>query len=182
MKTLIQRFGYALKFLEGLALKLPALFLIGLVELVNVEIFSRYLFNYSTRISDEYSGYFYAWIVLLGGVHLLRSDRYLMMTSVLDKLPVRGQNFVYIIAACVGLSLCAACLLSVSGLAWLSFRLGTQSTQPSGTPLVYPQIALPIGYGLLCAAYLEEILRRSVGLPPRRAEDDTETYGVGDTG
>jgi TRAP-type C4-dicarboxylate transport system permease small subunit len=182
MKALIQRFGTVLKFLEGLALKLSALFLIGLVVLINFEIFSRYLFNYSTRIADEYSGYFYAWIVLLGGVHLLRSDRYLMMTSILDKMSARGQNFIYIIAAFVGLSLCAACLLSVSELAWLSLRLGTQSTQPSGTPLIYPQMALPVGYGLLCAAYLEEILRRSVGLPPRRAEDDTETYGVGDTG
>jgi TRAP-type C4-dicarboxylate transport system permease small subunit len=181
MKKLIIRFGHALKLLEGLALKLSAVFLLGLVVLINVEIFGR-LFNYSTRIADEYSGYFYAWIVLLGGVHLLRSDRYLMMTSVLDKLPPKGQNFIYIIAAFVGLSLCAACLLSVSGLAWLSFQLGTQSTQPSGTPLAYPQMALPIGYGLLCAAYLEEILRRSVGLPPRRAEDDAETYGVGDTG
>jgi hypothetical protein len=34
----------------------------------------------------------------------------------------------------------------------------------------------------LCTAYFEEILRRCAGLPPRRAEDDVETYGVGDAG
>jgi TRAP-type C4-dicarboxylate transport system permease small subunit len=182
MRAPLLRFGYLLKFFEGLALKLSALFLIGMVVLINVEVFGRYLFNYSTGIADEYCGYFYAWIVLLGGVHLLRSDRYLMMTSVLDTMSARAQNFVYIIAACVGLALCLVSLMSVYELAALSFRFGTQSTQPSGTPLFYPQLALPIGYGLLCAAYLEEILRRSVGLPPRGAEDDIETYGIGDAG
>src|SRR5262249_9431877 len=139
---------------------------------MNAEVLGRYVFNFSTRISDEYCGYFYAWIVLLGGVHLLRSDRYLMMTSVLDLMSPRVQNLVYILAGFVGFALCLVCLKSVYGLTALSFRFGTQSTQPSGTPLFYPQLALPVGYGLLCAAYLEEILRRSIGLPPRRAKDD----------
>lgn len=182
MRALIIGFGRVLKLLEGLALKLSAIFLGAMVLLINVEIFSRFLFNYSTRIADEYGGYFYAWIVLLGGVHLLRSDRYLMMTSVIDKMPPRIQNLIYIVAAAVGLTLCGVCLKSVSELTYASFKFNTQSPQPSGTLLWYPQLAMPAGYALLCAAYLEEILRRSVGLPPRRAEDDVETYGVGDTG
>ena len=37
-----------------------------------------------------------------------------------------------------------------------------------------------VGYGLLSLAYIEEILRRVVGLPPRRSDDDPETYGIGD--
>jgi TRAP-type C4-dicarboxylate transport system permease small subunit len=182
MQALIIRFGRVMKLFEAAALKLSAAFLILMVVLINFEIFSRYLFNYSTRISDEYGGYFYAWIVLLGGVHLLRSDRYLMMTSVLDAMRPRAQNFVYIIAAVVGLTLCIVCLKSVYDLTYTNFKFHTESPQPSGTLLWYPQLAMPIGYALLCAAYLEEILRRSMGLQPRRAEDDVETYGVGDAG
>ena len=37
-----------------------------------------------------------------------------------------------------------------------------------------------IGYSLLSLAYVEEILRRTLGLAPRRADDDPETYGIGD--
>lgn len=62
-------------------MKLSALLLVALLLLINVEVFGRYLFNYSTLVADEYGGYLYAWIVLLGGVHLLRSDRYLTMTG-----------------------------------------------------------------------------------------------------
>jgi TRAP-type C4-dicarboxylate transport system permease small subunit len=180
IRFFVERFGRVLRFFEGVALKLSALILLSLVVLINVEVFGRYLFSYSTRIADEYGGYFYAWIVLLGGVHLLRSDRYLMMTSVLDRMSGRIRNAIYLSAALVGLSLCIVCFISVFGLVKLSYLLGTRSTQPSGTPLVYVQIAMPIGYALLCAAYLEEIVRRSIGLPPRRADDDATTYGVGD--
>lgn len=180
VRSLVESLGRLLRLFEGIALKLSALFLLAMVALINIEIFGRYLLNYSTRISDEYNGYFYAAIVLLGGVHLLRSDRYLMMTSVLDSLSERARNAIYILAALIGLILCAVCLMSVFSLTKLSYLFGTQSTQPSGTLLFYPQLAMPIGYALLCAAYLEEILRRCIGLPPRRAEDDAETYGVGD--
>lgn len=182
MRALIIGFGRVLRVCEGLALKMSAVFLGAMVLLINFEIFSRFLFSYSTRIADEYGGYFYAWIVLLGGVHLLRSDRYLMMTSVLDRMSPRIQNVIYIIAAAIGLALCAVCLKSVSELTYTNYRFRTESPQPSGTLLWYPQLAMPVGYALLCAAYLEEILRRSAGLPPRRAEDDVETYGVGDAG
>jgi len=180
IRAIIERLGTLLRFFEGIALKLSALFLVAMVILINTEVFGRYLFQYSTRIADEYSGYFYAWIVLLGGVHLLRSDRYLMMTSVLDRLSRRAQNAVYSLAALVGLTLSSVCLLSVYGLVKLSYLFGTQSTQPSGTLLIFPQLAMPIGYSLLCAAYLEELLRRSVGLAPRRADQDAARYGVGD--
>src|SRR5262245_27785888 len=121
IRALIERLGALLRLLEGIALKLSALFLLAMVALINIEVFGRYLFSYSTRIADEYSGYFYAWIVLLGGVHLLRSDRYLMMTSVLDRLSVRAQSTVYCIAALIGLFLSAVCLMSVYALVKLSY-------------------------------------------------------------
>ena len=53
-----------------------------------------------------------------------------------------------------------------------SARFASRSIQPSATPLVWPQLILPAGYGLLCLAYVEEIARRLRGLPPRR--DDAE--------
>jgi TRAP-type C4-dicarboxylate transport system permease small subunit len=180
IRAAVERIGKVLHVLEGGVMKLSALLLVALLALINVEILGRYFFSYSTLIADEYCGYFYAWIVLLGGVHLLRSDRYLTMTSVLDRLPPFGQNLIGILGALVGLAVCAVSLKSTVDLVWTSYSFGARSGQPSATPIAYPQLAMPIGYLLLCLAYIEELLRRGLGLKPRRAEDDQQTYGVGD--
>ena len=66
--------------------------MIALLALMNVEVFMRYVFSKSTLLADEYGGYFYAWIVLLGAVHLLRSDKYLTVTLLTDRLSPRGAQ------------------------------------------------------------------------------------------
>jgi TRAP-type C4-dicarboxylate transport system permease small subunit len=180
MTALITAFGRVLHVCEGLALKLSALLMLALLVLMNVEIFARYLFNRSTLIADEYSGYFYAWIVLLGAVHLLRSDKYLTVTLLTDRLSPRAQNVAAIFAGLIGLGVSVVSLSSTYSIVQQTWMFGTRSMQPSATPLIYPQAAMLVGYSLLSLAYVEEILRRSFGLPPRRGEDDPETYGIGD--
>ncbi|MCO5089811.1 TRAP transporter small permease [Bosea sp. (in: a-proteobacteria)] len=176
------RIGRWLFAAESVAMFASVMFLIALVVLINVEVFGRYFFGYSTLIADEYGGYLYAWIALLGGVHLLRSDRYLTMTAVISRLPPRAANRVGVFGALIGLAVCVICLISTVNMVWLSYSFGARSAQPSATPLIYPQLAMPLGYGLLALAYLEELVRRCLGLKPRRAEDDEETYGVGEIG
>ena len=119
---------------------------------------------------DDYGGYIMAWITMLGAVHLLRADRQLSMTWLVDKMSPRLQNVVGICAAVIGLGVSAVLLYSTFILVAGSARFGTISIQPSKTPLVWPQLILPLGYGLLCLAYLEEIFRRILGLAPRRSD------------
>ena len=92
MTAIINAIGRVLHVTEGLALKLSALLMLALLVLMNVEVFARYLFARSTLLADEYSGYFYAWIVLLGAVHLLRSDKYLTVTLLTDRLSPRWSG------------------------------------------------------------------------------------------
>jgi TRAP-type C4-dicarboxylate transport system permease small subunit len=180
MTAIIDGFGRVLRFGEGYALKLSALLMLALLALMNVEIAARYLFGKSTLLADEYGGYFYAWIVLLGSVHLLRSDKYLTVTLLTDRLSARGRNVAAVCAGIIGLAVSLVSLSSTLSIVQQSWMFGTTSMQPSATPLIYPQLAMLIGYGLLSLAYVEEILRRLVGLPPRRGDDDPETYGIGD--
>jgi TRAP-type C4-dicarboxylate transport system permease small subunit len=180
MTRIIDGFGRVLRLCEGLALKLSALLMLALLALMNVEIAARYLFGKSTLLADEYGGYFYAWIVLLGSVHLLRSDKYLTVTLLTDRLSERGRNVAAIFAGLIGLGVSLVSLSSTYSIIHQSWMFGTRSMQPSATPLIYPQFAMLIGYGLLSLAYVEEIVRRLIGLPPRRGEDDPETYGIGD--
>ena len=180
MTSIINIFGRALHLGEGLALKLSAVLMLALLALMNVEIVARYVFGKSTLLADEYSGYFYAWIVLLGSVHLLRSDTYLTVTMLTDRLSPRGRNAAAIFAGFIGLGVSLVSLSSTYSIVQMSWMFGTTSMQPSRTPLLYPQLAMLIGYGLLSLAYVEEILRRLFGMRPRRSEDDPKTYGIGD--
>ena len=115
MRKIIDGFGRVLHLSEGLALKVSALLMIALLALMNIEVFARYLFNRSTLIADEYAGYFSGWIVLLGAVHLLRSDKYLTVTLLTDRLSPRAQNVAAIFAGLIGLLL----LLGAFAATWL---------------------------------------------------------------
>lgn len=157
--------------------RLAGFLLVALLILINVEVAARYLFGGSTLVADEYGGYLMAWITMLGAVHLLRADRQLTMTWLVDKMSPRAQNVVGICAAVIGLSVSVVLLHSTYLLVAGSARLGTISIQPSKTPLVWPQLILPLGYGLLSLAYLEEILRRLLGLEPRRGDEIEEGIG-----
>ena len=157
--------------------RLAGVLLVALLILINVEVAARYVFGGSTLVADEYGGYLMAWMTMLGAVHLLRADRQLSMTWLVDRLSPRAQNTVGISAAVIGLGISAVLLYSTYLLVAGSARFGTISIQPSRTPLVWPQLILPIGYALLCLAYAEEILRRLLGLAPRRGDEIGEGLG-----
>jgi TRAP-type C4-dicarboxylate transport system permease small subunit len=82
------------------------------------------------------------------------------------------RNIVGIASALIGLGISAVLLYATLLVVLSSARFGTMSIQPSATPLVWAQVILPIGYTLLCLAYVEEILRRLFGLAPRRGDED----------
>ena len=153
--------------------RLAGLLLVAMLILINVEVVARYVFGGSTLVADEYGGYLMAWITMLGAIHLLRADRHLTMTWMVDRLSPRVQNVVGICAALIGLAVSAVLLYATYLLVTNSARFGTTSIQPSATPLVWPQLILPIGYALLCLAYVEEILRRGESPSRRRRISST---------
>jgi TRAP-type C4-dicarboxylate transport system permease small subunit len=168
---MLDALGRVLSGLERRLGRLAGLLLIALLVLINIEVVARYFLGRSTLIADEYGGYLMAWITMLGAIHLLRADRHLTMTWLVDRMSPRKQNWVGLTAAVIGLGVSVALGYATAVLVYSSWRFGTTSIQPSATPLVWPQLLLPFGYALLCVAYVEEILRRLAGLPPRRTDD-----------
>jgi TRAP-type C4-dicarboxylate transport system permease small subunit len=168
----MKRPASALASAERVLGRAAAVLLVLLLVLINVEVVARYAFNRSTLIADEYGGYLMAWITMLGAVHLLRADRHLTMSLFVDKLSPRARNAAGVIAAILGLCISAILLYATSLLVISSARFGSVSIQPSATPLVWPQLILPIGYALLCVAYVDEIVHRVVAGVPSGREDD----------
>ncbi|MGE0802679.1 MAG: TRAP transporter small permease [Lautropia sp.] len=157
--------------------RFAGLLLILLFLLINVEVAARYLFSTSTLIADEYGGYLMAWMTMLGALHLLRSDQHLSVRGLVDRLPPKARNAAGVLATLIGLGIAAVLLYATMTLVMTNARFGTVSVQPSRTPLVWPQLIMPVGYALLCIAYLDELLRRLRGRPPRRSETEIRDLG-----
>ena len=66
--------------------------LASMAVLINVEICARYLFNTSTLIADEYSGYLFVWSTLLGFGYALQSGQFLRVESLVAQLGRRARG------------------------------------------------------------------------------------------
>ena len=121
---------------------------VAMTALVTVEVVSRDLFNRSTLIADEMSGYLLVALTFLGLAPTLRGGGFIRIDTYHARL--RGRARVALDLAIHVLALGYAVLLDwylwqLAGDAW---RLGTTSIQVSRTPLWIPQLCMAVG-GLL---------------------------------
>ena len=137
--------------------------LVAMVVLISVEILGRYFFRFSTLIADEYSGYLFVWATFLGFAHALRTGQFLRVEMLVVRLAPRLRNALEILAAAAGLVVAAIAAWGTWKLVYTSWRFGSLSIQPSATPLLIPQLIMPLGLLLLCLLYVEEIWRRLAG-------------------
>lgn len=137
----------------GLACDGAGILLVAMVVLVNVEIVARGVFGVSTLIADEYSGYLFVWITLVGFGHALQKGAFLRVEGLIERLPGRIRAWADALSALVGLVVALACMYSTGTLVLASIRFGTLSIQPSATPLWWPQVVMPLGFAALAVIY-----------------------------
>ena len=130
--------------------------LAAMAVLINVEIVLRYVFNSSTLIADEYSGYLFVWSTLLGFGYALQNGHFLKVETLVSRLSPRGQHASAALAALAGLIVSAVCTYATGALFYGSWRFATASIQPSATPLWLPQIVLPVAFAVLCVIYVHQ--------------------------
>ena len=128
--------------------------LAALAVLIGVEIAVRGLFGKSTLVADEYSGYLFVWITMIGFAHALQGGAFLRVDSLVRRLGPRGKAAADLVSALTGLLVVAACTYATGVLLMSNYRFGTVSIQPSATPLWIPQLVLPVGFAALCLLYL----------------------------
>lgn len=159
------------KAIDGLsrAMMLTAcLLVVALVILINVEVISRYVFNTSTLVADEYGGYALVWICLLGFGQALRSGQFISVDAFSRRFSPVGQRLAAVLGGLVGLAASVLLTYATYRLVAMNYRFGTVSIQPSATPLWVVQAVLPFGFGLLCLVYLQLMVHAVAGL--RRGE------------
>lgn len=129
--------------------------------LMNLEIVSRSLFGVSTLVSDEYSGYGFAFLVMAGLMYAHRAGALLHVEFGARLMGRRARAASLALASLA--SLAAVGLAAVSGYrTWALSRLfESTSSFASETPLWLPQAVVPVGLGLLALSFAEEFLSRA---------------------
>jgi len=134
--------------------------IVALTLLILTEIFSRSLFNHSTLIADEYSGYLYLALVFFGLAYTFEENGHIRITLLTSRLKPRLQRLVDIFAAALSLAILLFALVYSWKFMWESKTMEMVSEGFSETPLYLTQIPMVIGLGLFACAMAFYLIRR----------------------
>lgn len=152
---------------------LASLLLLAMGLLINVEVFGRYFFSFSTLISDEYSGYLFSWMTLICFFYALRTEHLLRVDALVSGLRGRMRDLMGVLAALIGLAVSLILTQATFTMWHTNWMFNSVSLQPSQTPLYIPQLIMPLGFGLLALGYLERLVAailRLTGQLPQHGE------------
>jgi len=150
-----QRFKAGMDAMSRCLTGINVLLLIGIVILMTLEVFVRYFLHRSLHITDEYAGYMFCALSLLSFLPTLRSGRFLRITGVVQRLPLRLQAVAETIAALLGVGVSGVLAWTTAWQAWDSYVFGSVSLAVSQTPLFIPQAILPLGFVFLALGFAQ---------------------------
>ncbi len=151
----------------GIAVAAAAL--LASLALIAWSVVMRYFLNHPIAWIDELVGYLLVVSVMLAAADALHEGEHIAVDIVTEKLPARGRRIVLLF----GLAAVAACgmLLVFEGYDMVSFSkmVNLLSNGYLAVPMWIPQLAVPIGGTLLCAAAIAGFAaawRDKTGPPP----------------
>ncbi|WP_205295911.1 MULTISPECIES: TRAP transporter small permease [Paracoccus] len=143
-----------MSFAEKTLIALSSILVALMVVLMNVEVFMRYAFSTSTKISEEFSGYMFAIATVLAFVPALMRGRFLRIGAGLALMPLRIRAVFELLVGLISAAFCLVLTVQVWSLFRTSVEFGSVSEGYSATPLMYPQAILAPALALLSVAML----------------------------
>ncbi len=132
--------------------------LVVLVALVVAEIIARSVFDTSLAVVEEIVGYFMVLLMVLGAALALRENDLFRVSFVADLLPPTVERVIRVLFILIALVVCCVLVWRTGDLVASSFSRGKISQTVLETPLWIPQLALPIGFGVLALFLVEHLL------------------------
>lgn len=158
MKSAIEIYGKILDsvtrvvaVIAGILILLPAL-------MVFYEVVMRGLFNAPTEWSIELSVYCVLIAGFLGMSVTYAAGKHIHVDIVVGNLSPRTRCFIELFTTCVGIFFCTVFLMESFDMAMLSLEMDNTSPSTLRTPMWIPQMALPIGMGLLLLQFVRTLL------------------------
>ena len=133
-----------------------ALAVIIMMVAINVEVFSRYIFNNPTEGADEIVRFCNVYILFLGLGYALRENAHVSVELLVRFFPKKLMNLIAIITNIIGIAIA----LSLTYEGWLMFydayEFSLKSVEILRTPLVVPYLVLPWGCFLLLIEFVRQ--------------------------
>ena len=137
--------------IAGILILMPAL-------MVFYEVVMRGLFNAPTEWSIELSVYCVLIAGFLGMSVTYAAGKHIHVDIVVGSLSPRTRCFIEVFTTCVGIFFCAVFVMESFDMAMLSLEMDNTSPSTLRTPMWIPQMALPIGMGLLLLQFVRTLL------------------------
>ncbi len=154
---------------------LAGVLMVGTSALILLEIVLRLLFNSSTQVAEEFSGYALAGMIYLGAAYTLIHKEHIRVEILREWLDGRARLWLERFALTIGVVFAALLTYAFFALFWDSFVNGTRSFMPSRTPLAVPHAMIFLGSALLFLQFLGLLLESWTEQTP----DDAPGQAVG---
>ncbi|QCT94006.1 TRAP transporter small permease [Caminibacter mediatlanticus TB-2] len=138
---------------------LASISFILLTLLILSEIFSRAIFNHSTMIADEFSGYLYLAYVFLALGYTFKENGHIRITIIYQKVSKKTKKFLDLFAGFLSLIVISFIFYRAILLCYESYSYNMLSEGVSETPIYLTQIPMVVGLFLFLLAIISFILK-----------------------
>ena len=152
LEVIIDRIAYYTGYLAGWIV-------IGVMGLTMVEVVSRYLLHHPIMLADEFGGYSYAAISLIGLAYTMKEGRHIRIQFVVSRLPVKVSNWLRLLTLTTALVYAVVASKVSYGFIADAFDRHIRSASHLMTPLAWPQLVLPVGFTLLSIILIGEVVK-----------------------
>ena len=158
MKTFVELYAKILNgithvvgVLAGLLFLLPAL-------TIFYEVVMRGIFNAPTEWSIEASIYCVLIAGFLGMPVAYAAEKHIKVDIIIGRFSAKKRYYMEILTSMIGIFFCAVFFLEALDMTILSFEINRTSPDTLRMPLWIPQMAMPVGIGLLLLQFVRTLL------------------------
>lgn len=142
---------------------LIAIMLVGLVAIMSLQVFMRYVMNSSLAWPEELSRYLFIWICFIGISYSTREDLHLKVDIVFEYISKRMKNILLIIS---DLSiLIFSIFMIIGGIdAYMTMAESMQTSSAMKLPFKFVYLALPVGFGITTLRIIQKYILKFLAL------------------
>jgi len=134
------------------------LLLMAMVAVMGVQIFCRFVLNYSLSWSEELTRFMFIWMAFLSIAFCMKENISLRIDTLITVFPQKVQALLLLVSQVVMLAFFVYMLPGSWNFAYASIQNG-QTSAACGIPMYMVQISLMIGFALAAIRCIQGIVR-----------------------
>ncbi|NLK30433.1 MAG: TRAP transporter small permease [Aminobacterium colombiense] len=147
LKKLAERLNLLIGYSSGLGILVMGIILF-------YEVVARYVFNSPTIWAQEISVFIFMWTMLAGAAYTLQVGKHVRIDLLVIRFSEKTQNYLEFFTSIMGMLFSAYVTLQGFEMLKATLKYNKLSATPLRVPLWIPQLALPVGFGLLTLQFV----------------------------